>query len=245
VLPLLNDPEKNQMFPQSRQIIHCLVILCAATLSGCQMVQPSEDSTQGLIQNKNVDHANDLSPDQIDRINLLLSDAFLAFQDDRLTTPIEENAYLIYMQVLSIDPKNNYANLGLTEIVEKYLDWALTAAEQKHYRKATDYLNKARSIDDAHPNIKAVSIQIEESRLAKQIEFKLSVSELQNRSNKLVTELKKVALIVEKYNASVVIAARSDKEGRWIYKHLNNATADRVKATFEPTKTPFVRVLYP
>ena len=100
------------MFLQSRQIIHCLVILCAASLCGCQVNGPSGSSAQGAMQNKNVGNLNGLSLDQIDRINLLLSDAFLAFQDDRLTTPIEENAYLIYMQVLSIDPENNYANLG-------------------------------------------------------------------------------------------------------------------------------------
>ena len=149
------------------------------------------------------------------------------------------------MQVLSIDPENNYANLGLTEIVEKYLDWALNAAEQKHYRKALDYLNKARSIDDAHPNINAVYMQIEESKLAKQLEFKLSVSELQNRSDNVAVQLEKIALIVEEHNASVVIAARSDKDGRWIYKQLNDATTTRVKATFLPSTVPFVRVLYP
>ena len=233
------------MFLQPPRISYCLLILCATGLSGCQMLEQGNRSEQETIQNTNLERSNGLSLDQIDRINILLSDAFLAFQDNRLTTPVEENAYLIYMQVLSIDPENNYANLGLTEIVEKYLDWALNAAEQKHYRKALDYLNKARSIDDAHPNINAVYMQIEESKLEKQLEFKLSVSALQNRSDNVAIQLEKIALIVEEHNASVVIAARSDKDGRWIYKQLNDSTTTRVKATFLPSTVPFVRVLYP
>ena len=88
-------------------------------------------------------------------------------------------------------------------------------------------------------------MQIEESKLAKQLEFKLSVSELQNRSDNVAVQLEKIALIVEEHNASVVIAARSDKDGRWIYKQLNDATTTRVKATFLRSTVPFVRVLYP
>lgn len=233
------------MFFQSRRVLICAMMLCIVCLSGCQLLDANQTSKPAPALNKTSKNSDQLSLEHIDRINLLLSDAFLAFQDDRLTTPVEENAYLIYMQVLSIDPDNNYANLGLTEIAEKYLDWALTAAEQKNYRKASDFLNKARSIDDTNPNIDAVNMRIEESKLAKQLEFKLPIPSLQDRSDTLVVKLQEIAQKVEEHDASVVIAARSDKEGRWIYKQLNDATNNRVKATFLPANIPFVRVLYP
>ena len=73
--------------------------------------------------------------------------------ESRLTTPIEDNAYYRYLQVLAIDPTNEDANTGISNIVEEYLDWSLESVANRNFRAATNYLNTARSVDDTHPNI--------------------------------------------------------------------------------------------
>ena len=178
------------------------------------------------------------------RIALLLDQAHFAYVQDRLTTPIENNAYLKYLQVLSINPNNSMANQGIAEIVEKYLAWAMDAAAIQNYRKAWAYVTKANSVDENHPNIQSVSELIKKRQLAKHMTFTLSGPRLEKRSVSILEELQEIAAFIEEHKASIVITARSDEEGRWIYQRLNYASENRIRATFELNSIPKVRVSY-
>ena len=51
------------------------------------------------------------------RVIGLLESARYDYDQDRLTTPIDNNAYYKYLRVLSISPNNGKANQGIAEIV--------------------------------------------------------------------------------------------------------------------------------
>jgi hypothetical protein len=178
------------------------------------------------------------------RIAILLDEAHSAYIQNQLTTPLDNNAHLKYLQVMSIDPSNNRANQGIAEIVEKYLAWAMDAALAQNYQKAWAYVTKANSVDEDHPNTQSVSELINKRQQAKHMTFTLSGPRLKQRSDSILKELEEIALFIEDHGGIIVITARSDEEGRWIYQQLNNAGESRIRATFELNSTPKVHVSY-
>ncbi|MCB0221075.1 MAG: hypothetical protein KDH09_15365, partial [Chrysiogenetes bacterium] len=179
-----------------------------------------------------------------EEVNWLLDEAATAFREDRLTTPLNDNAYYKYLRVLSLDPGNQEAEQGITEIVEKYLEWAMDRVGDRDYRAATDFLNKARSIDPEHPNIAAVEQLIKNRRDATLEKHNLAEELIQARSDALAAELRALGRRAALRGATVVITARSDAEGRWIYQQMNSDAPSRVRARMEFGETPSVRMLY-
>lgn len=177
-------------------------------------------------------------------INNLMHKASLAFERNRLTTPLEDNAYFRYLQVLSIEPAHILANQGITEIAEKYLEWAINAAESDRYQQAYSYLNKARSVDEWHPSITAIEKMIEDRQAAHHMIYPLPLEALNDRQESLVAALHDIAKSVELQQAIVIINAPTDKEGRWIYQQLNDATDIRIRATFQPRELPSVQLIF-
>jgi hypothetical protein len=179
------------------------------------------------------------------RIQQLLEEAYFAFIESRLTTPVEDNAYFRYLQVLAIDPDSEDANRGISNIVEQYLDWSLESLQNRHFRAATNYLNKARSLDELHPNITAVATRIAEHRKSSEESYLLDPRGLANRSNSTQMELSSIAARMQETRATIIISARNDSEGRWIYQQLNEQTDSRVKARFEQSSKPSIRLFIP
>ncbi len=159
-------------------------------------------------------------------IGQLLSEAEEAFARNYLTTPVEDNAYSKYLQVLSLHPGNIEAEQGIANIVDRYLDWAIVNARNDNIRKATDYLNKAKSIDNTHPGIPSVTSLITDSQNRKSVSFPLNSSDLIAGNQLILEQLHEVAKEIQNLNATVVIKAATDALGRWIYQQLNQ-TSDR------------------
>ncbi len=76
-----------------------------------------------------------------------------AFNNDRLTTPISDSAYLYYHKVLTLQPENNMALQGLQEIARRYVSFAKVSITQNHREKARYWLMKS---DDIIPNQRQV-----------------------------------------------------------------------------------------
>lgn len=237
------DRKISNLIPQCRhislrQINITFVIAVIAIITACQNTDLAKPSiTAPKTETPTI-------PEEDPRIAILLDEAHSAYTQDRLTIPIEDNAYFKYLQVISIDPRNNMANQGIAEIVEKYLAWAMDAAAAQNYRKAWSYVTKAHSVDEKHPNIQSVSKLIKKRQLAKHMTFTLSGPRLEKQAESILTELQEIALFIQQNKGTIVITARSDKEGRWIYQHLNNVTQNRISATFELNTTPKIRVSY-
>lgn len=177
-------------------------------------------------------------------INALLDQARLDVRHDRLTTPLDNNAHLYYTRVLALDPSNASAKQGIRHIAGKYLEWAIDDANAGNYHRAGYFLGKASAVDPNHPNIAAVRRLIREHRHSIKMNFYLAKPGLDHRTSRMVKQLHDIGRTVAKKHATVVITARSDSEGQWIYQQLNAATPDRVRARLDIGDKPRIRLIY-
>lgn len=84
----------------------------------------------------------------------LLQQAERAMVMDRLTTPVEDNAYAYYQKILSMSADNNYAKEGLDKIAQRYLIKAQEQSQLGNLAQAEALLQRARFVSarfvDAH-----------------------------------------------------------------------------------------------
>jgi len=210
-------------------------------ISACQLAPVSDSGGKQPAQTPS-------KPPQISvkeqKINQLLANARSAFEANRLTTPVDDNAYLRYGQVLALDPNNSAALLGLTEIVEQYLAWAMDHLTAGDLGEAKQLLGRARSVDPQHPNLPAVQQRLDEKTASTQINYPLDTSELNNRTDRMIGRLLEIGRDIERRSARIVITARSDAEGRWIYQRLNEASLARVRGIFQIDDIPSVKLIF-
>jgi len=212
-------------------------------LAGCELVQ-TEPTPVAAPPTETAPEPAPEAPKKENEVDRLLREATVAFREKRLTTPVDDNAYYRYLRVLTIDPENERAETGIANIVDKYLEWAITHAEGQQFREANYYLNKARSVDHSHPNIAAVERRLAELRSANRTTYRLSPTEIGNKSPQAVKELHQIGRKITRHDARVLIVGRSDAEGRWVYQQLNEATPKRVRAEFTAGRHPMVRLIY-
>jgi len=216
-----------------QHLLNITILLVLFLLNGCQVTTPSATSPTP---------PSEASADP--RIEILLDQATVAFAEDRLTTPVDDNAYLLYVTVLSIDPENEIAHQGISNIVERYLAWAIDNVYRGHYRAARDYLTRAKSVDERHPNIGAVENLIR-SHQQRQVEtYPLDSALVSQRSPALSAELQRISKRINTKNAEILIEARSDANGRWIYQQLNQHFETRIRARFELTNRTRIELRY-
>lgn len=223
------------------------VALVLMTLSACQMLPPSAPAGKpdAPPQTPPPVAESHVPTDAEREIQHLLAGAATALAADRLTAPPEDCAYYRYVRVLALDPGNADAGIGISDIVERYLNLALREAESRRFGRARHYLNSARSVDDSHPNIEAVTRQIEELERAHSTRYKLPPDGLESKSVAVAARLREIGREIARRGATIVITARSDSEGRWIYQQLNEVTGTRVRAQLQLGTPPSVELLSP
>jgi hypothetical protein len=173
----------------------------------------------------------------------LLQEAAEAFSKDHLTTPVDDNAWYRYLRVLVLDPGNQAATDGINDIVEKYLDWALQDVEAGYLHKTREYLARVRVIDDTHPNLAAVEKRLAEAESIHRQTVELPRLALDNQSAILASELHQLGAQIQEQNARVIIVARNDAEGRWIYQQLNSPEqGPRIRAQVRLDTAPMLRI---
>lgn len=211
-------------------------------IAACQWLQPpTQPEPAPVAPTAQTPPVADTAQVKIDR---LLAAARAAFDANQLTTPLDNNAYFRYLQILAIDEDNSDALQGLNDIVERYLEWAIESANFDRFKDAIHYLNAARSIDEDHPNIAAVGNLIGDLQHAHRERFPVSGDELNARSDSLAASLRTIGRNAAAKAAQVIIIARNDEEGRWIYQQMNGASETRIRARVEFGAPPEVQLLY-
>ncbi len=225
-----------QLTGHSRPRRACLSVLILLTwLTGCESVPPAAPAVPAPLE----------TPDATDpAIAILLAEAEIAMSENRLTTPLDSNAYYLYLRVLSIDPDNEEANRGLAAIVDRYLTWAITHVHKGNYHRARDYLNKARSVDETDPNIAAVQNLLDDAMHRRHEVVLLDRQAVDSRTPEVSRQLQEIGAGLTGRQARVVIEAPSDAAGRWIYQQLNRGAPERVRARFELASDIRIRILY-
>ena len=169
----------------------------------------------------------------------ILYDAKTAYADNRLMLPAGRNAYESYQQVLRLDPENAVALEGIQEIVLRYLAMADAAIRQAAYDNAEQYLARAERLNPQRPELAGIKAQLVAARKSQLNMHDLNPSALTARSPKLMNELGEIARQLQASGGTFLIRARTDEEGRWIYKTMSDAVGGRrLHGNIETAATP-------
>lgn len=165
------------------------------------------------------------------RIERWLEQGDRALSADHLLTPLKDNAHDRYRAVLIYDPDNTRALSGLQAIALRYLDLARSAAARSAFSQAQGYLDLAASVDPGNPLVAEFSDKVAQqqarSRSAAPLSHdgkvvQLNAELLRERAEPLVRELHTLAQTVQASGEFVLIVARSDAEGRWVYQQMRD-----------------------
>ena len=83
-----------------------------------------------------------------------------AFQDYRLTTPPQDNAYDYYQQVIKLDPDDKEAVAGIDRIAHRYAILARNQLNRGHYALARLYVQRGIAVGSDHAELLALRAQI-------------------------------------------------------------------------------------
>lgn len=215
-----------------------LSILVLMVLGGCHTTPDQQETATQRI-------SKPIPAEQSAEISLLLARAEQAMQKQRLTTPPDDSAYLRYLQVLSRDPDNQDALLGLSRIVETYLSWAVAALNRDEFSRASAMLTKANSVDENHPDLAPLWARLETARQRERDLIALPAEQVTERSTALAQRLREMAENSQSRETIIKIRARTDADGRWIYQQMNLGTETRLRATIHTGLPPAVQLSYP
>jgi tetratricopeptide (TPR) repeat protein len=86
-------------------------------------------------------------------INQLTEKAEEAMRSNRLITPVDDNAFQYYKEILTIDPQNKTALEGLTKIGDNYADLAEKAFRHLKIPDAKEYVRQGLAVNPQHPHL--------------------------------------------------------------------------------------------
>ena len=99
-------------------------------------------------------------------VERLLREATADLAADRLTTPVDDNAFSRFRAVLAMDPANDAALEGLHGILTRYLVLAKAAANENNFDLASRYLNKAGAVSPGAESIAAARVALDKRQKA-------------------------------------------------------------------------------
>lgn len=199
----------------------------AGSLVACQST-PEQETPAPVVQQAPA--PVELTPQQ-KVINSLLSEADYCLSQNKLLNPIADNAHDRYRSVLLMDPENERAKIGLQTISLRFVELARTAAKRGNIGEAQTMIRYAKSIDnnpvvqDAAETLRKQGGSVVSAKpyTAGEGEVVLDAKFLQAKDPQITTQLVGVAQKAKQTDQFVLITARSDAEGRFIYQQLRNA----------------------
>lgn len=169
-------------------------------------------------------------------VSRLLDGGFAALSADQLTTPEHDNAVDRFRAVLIVQPENAQAQSGLDMVVRRYCQLAQSAIEQGNFPQAQVYIASAKRVDRVPMAVAQVEQALKAAKQqAAQVaskpvlpdsraqEIKIPQNALAARADSLVQALAQLAERVKSEDLYVLIVARSDADGRWIYQTMKQA----------------------
>lgn len=222
----LNAIHCNLSFISMNNLYRALVIALAFYITACT------GGSTNLTPSSGDQMMSELQRSENELIDKLLYAADDALREDRLTTPLDDNAMDRYRAVLVLDPSNIDALTGMQTITQRYLDWARSYIDRDNLTRAGLMLARAKTVDPSNADIKAMAEEIikktpsvlkSKPYTARDNEWPLDTARLDSHHPRLVSELSVIAQRLKLSGESMLIVARNDKEGRWIYKKMRQA----------------------
>lgn len=231
----------------------CTSIVLTLLLQACQTVQqePSAEVADAGESSLSITVLSDAevvtgAGNVVDRQRFIADTLFAALQAldaDRLLTPIDDNAHARFMRVLAFDPDNEIALQGLQDIVVRYVELSEEAGRRGLFVEAEELLDRARFIDDEHPDIAKAWAFLQDEMNSGDLFFELDEREFANRSEAAQEKLTDIAHQARTHQAFFLITAPNDDLARWMYSVMRTAVEGyRLRGNIELASRTSVRL---
>ena len=186
-------------------------------------------------------------PTQQSEIERVIADVLFeglqALEDDRLLTPLEDNAYSRFQRVLALDNENQIAKEGVEKILLRYVALSQQASRRGLFDNAEELLGRAKFIDEDHPALAQALSLLKEERESGDLIFNLDSNELLDRSEAMVSQLGHIAEQARDRKAFFLITAPNDNLARWMYLQMRNAVEGyRLRGNIELANQTSIRL---
>ena len=229
--------------------------LLAILLVGCQTPpaeSPPSESASGstaldirVLSEAEV-YSGSSSADSRSMIPDILYEALQALGEDRLLTPIDDNAHSRFRRVLAMDSQNELALQGLQDIVERYLELAGESMRRGIFDEAKTMLDRARSVDASHPDIATVAEALRKEMNSNDLFFELDYPLYAARSEFAQNQLADIARQTREHEAFFLITAPNDDLARWMVSVMREAVSGyRLRGNIELSSRLGIRLRMP
>lgn len=214
-----------------------LVAVMAVLMMGCQYF-PQQQAAPVEARSKPAAQAPVQHVSSRDNtIARLLSDADYALSRNQLLTPVQDNAFDRYQSVLIMDPLNTRAKAGLQAVSLRYVELARNSIGRGAFAQAREFLDNATGIDPSSQVVvearQHLRRQMAAQPAAPAVTYKpnpgehlLSTDGLTRKSPAVIAQLGQLAQKARETGEMVIIHARNDAEGRWIYSTMRDSLED-------------------
>lgn len=142
------------------------------------------------------------------QISSLLEQARNDFKQSRLISPVNNNAYSRYQQVLLLDPENSFARDGIQAIAQQLVQQANSAIQEGNLDKALALLNDAERIAPGMKKI-ASTRQILQQKMD---EHRRLLTEQETEKRALLEEQRKLAQAQEREKEIADLLEKAEKD---------------------------------
>lgn len=231
------------------------IIAISIILPGCQVQQPEPVVAESETGNSNLDvrvlsdatvEPGTISVDQQRFLADILYEALQALDEDRLLTPVDDNAHGRFMRVLAYDSSNSIALQGIQDIVLRYLELSQESMHRGLFEESESMLDRARFVDADHPGIEAVALALKAEMDSEDLFFELDSRELSRRSEQAQVQLADIAQQAREHSAFFLITAPNDDLARWMVSVMRQAVdGHRLRGNIEMAGRTSIRLRMP
>jgi signal transduction histidine kinase len=191
-------------------------------------------------------------------VNALLGDAESAMAQGRFSLPAHDNAHDRFRAVQLLDPGNKQALAGLHSILLVYVDRVQQALSAGRLHAAAADLRQAEQLFPGTELLPPLRTELERRAKAAATAAEtpvptdgrerivLPAQPLAEKTEEVKQLLVQLAHRVRQSDESIMIYARSDAEGRWVYKTMKDAVDEyRIRGDIRINRQPAIELLSP
>ncbi len=225
------------------------VIVLMILLEGCQTTseQTIYKSSQSIVVQNQVNPALSGYEAQLARQRILADILFAAanaFDDNRLMSPAGDNAMEYYQQVLELDSSNSVAQEGVLDIVRRYIALAEQDINTGNFSGARNFLARAKQIGELSGEIEKTILELHQAERNQITSFKLDKRSVAEESLAVMVQLANIAAQIQQQEATFLIKAPTDTQGRWMYKVMRESLGGyRLRGNIEIDEEPSVTLM--
>lgn len=225
----------------------CVMLGCESQKPIFPEIPPISDIEPEVLDIRPLSEQAIVFPTQQSEIERVIADVLFeglqALEDDRLLTPLEDNAYSRFQRVLALDNENQIAKEGVEKILLRYVALSQQASRRGLFDNAEELLGRAKFIDEDHPALAQALSLLKEERESGDLIFNLDSNELLDRSEAMVSQLGHIAEQARDRQAFFLITAPNDNLARWMYLQMRNAVEGyRLRGNIELANQTSIRL---